>query len=248
MSVLLFCILLVANCQWSSSYSPKLWRLTRTNALARKEDFIDAEIVSEPKKDKPKFFPPKEPKKEKEGGGLLKSVFNGIAKVFGQDKKSIAKRQRRREAETAIDRVFEGTGLMGGLLGGLMKGMGSMLAEMMEESAGDLSSIQDKVVSSLTADSACSSYLGEDIACGAPFQSSSSSSSINGVVNKYYAYVMQVEGNRNAGNVKVQATVGTDGVMRITELVFQGNDGRLINLRRNSGSSGSGGYIDVDPL
>ena len=228
MSVLLFCILLVANCQWSSSYSPKLWRVTRTNALARKEDFIDAEIVSEPKKDKPKFFPPKEPKKEKEGGGLLKSVFNGLAKVFGQDKKSIAKRQRRREAETAIDRVFEGTGLMGGLLGGLMKGMGNMLAEMMEESAGDLSSIQDKVVSSLTADSACSSYLGEDIACGAPFQSSSSSSSINGVVNKSYLCVMQVKGSRGSGRVRVRASTGSNGFIRIKEIMFESSDGRLI--------------------
>ena len=218
--------------------------------LARDNDFIDAEIVGEPKKDKPKFLPAKDPKKEKEsGGGLLKTVFNGLAKVFGQDKKSIERRERRRQAETAIDKVFEGTGLVGGLLGTVMKGMGGLMAEMMEESANDLSSIQSKIVSSLSDDSACSSYLGEDIECSAPFQSSSSSSSINGVVNKSYAYVMQVQGRRNSGNVRVQASVASDGVTRITELVFQGSDGCVVNVRRIPGSSAaSGGYIDVDPL
>ena len=242
-------LILLAKCHSSQSFVPQSWRLsTRAILFARDNDFIDAEIVSEPKKEKPKFLPAKDSKKEKEGGGLLKTVFSGLAKVFGQDKKSIERRERRRQAETAIDKVFEGTGLVGGLLGSMVKGMGGLMAEMMEESANDLGNIQTKIVSSLSSDSACSSFLGEDIECSAPFQSSSSSSSINGVVNKSYAYVMQVQGTRNSGTVRVQANIGSDGAMRILELVFQGSDGRMINVRRNPGSSASGGYIDVDPL
>ena len=162
------------------------------------------------------------------GEGVLKTAFNRLAKAFGMDRQSIERRQRRREAEAAIDRVFEGTGLMGGLLGGIIKRLGRLVARWMEESAADLSIIQDRVVSSLTADSACSSYLGEDIACGASFQSSSSSSSINGVVNKYYACVMQVKGSRGSGRVRVRASTGSNGFIRIKEIMFESSDGRLI--------------------
>ena len=159
--------------------------------------------------------------------GLIQTVMDGLARIFGQDKKSIERRKRRRQIDSAVNRVFEGTGLLGTLISGIVKRVGYMITSMMEESADDLSKIQTKIVSSLSSDSACSSFLGDDIQCSAPTQLASSSSSINGVKSRSYLCVMEVSGTRNSGRVGVEAKIGSDGILRISELTFQGTDGRL---------------------
>ena len=159
--------------------------------------------------------------------GLVQTVMDGLARLFGRDKRSIEQRERRRQIDTAVNRVFEGSGLLGTLMGVVVKRVGYMVTSMMEENANDLGNIQSKIVSSLGSDSACSSFLGDDIQCSAPTQLASSSSSINGVKSRTYLCVMEVNGTHNSGRVRVKAKIGSDGILRISELTFQGTDGRL---------------------
>ena len=104
----------------------------------RPDDFIEAEIVSSTDRD-PKTSKstqnieilgmPKE-KKEKEeessGGGM----FSRLASFFGQDEESIKKRERKKQLNTAIDKVFEGSGALGTVIGSLAKGVGGIIAGM----------------------------------------------------------------------------------------------------------------------
>jgi hypothetical protein len=127
-----------------------------------------------------------------------------------------------------------------------MKGVGGMVAEMMTENANDLEVIQEKTVRYLESNPVASSLLGESIRCGPPLQSSSSSMNANGVTSKFLAFVMSVQGDRGIGSVRVQATVKGTALI-ITELVFQGPDGRAVNIARGPGPN-SNGYIDVEAL
>ena len=171
--------------------------------------------------------------KEKVGGGILQTVYDGLARFFGQDRRSIERRERRRQIDIAVNRIFEGTGLVGALIGGIVKRVGYMVTSMMEESANDLRRIQSKTISYLRADSACYSYLGENIQCSSPSQVSSSSSNINGITYRSYLVIMQVYGSRDSGRVRVKAQVDSDGILRILELTFLGANGCLLPVLGN---------------
>ena len=68
----------------------------------------------------------KEKEEESSGGGM----FSRLASFFGQDEESIKKRERKKQLNTAIDKVFEGSGALGTVIGSLAKGVGGIIAGM----------------------------------------------------------------------------------------------------------------------
>lgn len=72
------------------------------------------------------------------GWGVLKSVTNGIARLFGQDEASKRKASQTKELNQGIDRMLQGTGLAGALVGGIMKGVLGSVGAMLAESASDV--------------------------------------------------------------------------------------------------------------
>ena len=101
----------------------------------RPDDFIEAEIVSQTdgKSEKKNNNDQKieilgidrnsiSEKKESKG------IFNSIATFFGLDEESKQKRERKKKLNTAIDKIFEGSGAIGTVFGSLAKGVGGMIA------------------------------------------------------------------------------------------------------------------------
>lgn len=120
----------------SKSYSTSCARL-RPLQSRRPDDFIEAEIVSQTDStpngrnennqkieilgaDKRS----KRQVKEEESGG----IFNRLATFFGQDEESRLKKERKKKLNSAIDKVFEGSGALGTVFGSLAKGIGGMVA------------------------------------------------------------------------------------------------------------------------
>ena len=101
----------------------------------RPDDYIEAEIVSQTdgKSEKKNNNDQKIEilgmdrnikAEKKESGG----IFNTIATFFGRDEKSIQKRERKKKLNTAIDKIFEGSGALGTVFGSLAKGVGGIIA------------------------------------------------------------------------------------------------------------------------
>ena len=80
-----------------------------------KREFVDAEVISDNKTNKKesdqKITLNQPISLEKKDGGILSSITNSISKWFGQDEESLRKKQQKKEINTAIDKVFENTGL-----------------------------------------------------------------------------------------------------------------------------------------
>jgi hypothetical protein len=231
---------------------------TLLNLARKSDDFIDAEIVDSrdgPKDEKRKsgraggtiinrWDDDENDNDRKEKGGLLSKV----ASFFGMDKESREKRERKREINTAIDRAFQGTGLLGGLMGGIAKTVGGMMAETMYEATKDFEMVQSAVVRRLEMDSSVTKSLGDMISLSQPFTSSSSSMNINGVVTKQYFYIMSASGDRGMGQVQVRASMeGGDKVM-INELILQTQDGRVIRVGDGGRGPSGGKIIDAEIL
>jgi hypothetical protein len=109
-------------------------------AAPRPDDYIDAEYVEKPgsstgtggldRKQRPDQTASKE---SSSGGGLFASAANALARVFGQDKESLARKERQKEVNKAVDQMLGPLG--GGLLGGVMKGVFSQVGGMLAEAA-----------------------------------------------------------------------------------------------------------------
>ena len=122
--------------QWKKNYGTSIIRLMPFRSSRRPDDFIEAEIVSQTDRDpnKSKGDPSqnieilgiKKEKKEKESdsGG----IFNRLASFFGQDEESIKRKARKKQLNTAIDKIFEGSGALGTVFGSLAKGVGGIIA------------------------------------------------------------------------------------------------------------------------
>ena len=107
-------------------------------------------------------------------------------------------------------------------------------------------------------DTQASQLLGSSIACGSPFSTMSSSSSINGVTQKMMNLQMPVQGSSASGTVAVRATTSNGALTIESCMVSVG--GRQITIdptgtssgggssSGDRGGSGSNGVIDVDVI
>ena len=215
------------------------------------DDFIDAEIVGENSKNTDKFNLLKRSESPTDKKSRVNSIFNSIATFFGQDEKSIQKRKRKKELNTAIDSIFEGSGLLGTVFKSVAKGVGGMIADAVAESSNDFQTIQLSVEEILENSADAKSVLGSDVSCAMPISSSSSSISVNGEVSKFIQMIMPVTGSMASGQARVECSFSSSGKLQITDVIvatqFSGSvtilDKR--NKSRGSGTGGSSGFIDV---
>jgi hypothetical protein len=206
----------------------------------RPDDFIDAEIVSSTDGKKKEDSQQKvevtgmgldrREKKEK-GTGL----FSRVATFFGQDEESLKKKEQKKQLNTAIDKIFEGSGTLGKVVGSLAKGIGGLVAESLYAATADLEVIQDSVLAKIETDADCVRVLGGVINLSPPFSSSSSSMNVNGNVQKNYQYVMTASGNAGSGQIQVRASMDGDNKVTISELILQTQRGEVINVGRGNG-------------
>lgn len=206
---------------------------------------------------------------EKESsGGLLGGIVNTISKVFGgptSEKQSLAarkKQERKNEMDTAIDSIFDevggGRGLTGGLLKAAAKSVGGIISEMASDYSSDIIEIQELVIAEVEQDSKASFIVGTEVRAGAPFSSSSYSTSVNGVTTKRMSYIMpvagskgqaqaEVEASERGGTITIQQLTLSNGISRTTIISPGGRGGGGRGGDRGP-SGGSGDVIDVEAI
>ncbi len=206
---------------------------------------------------------------EKESsGGLLGGIVNTISKVFGgpkSEKQSLAarkKKERKNEMDTAIDNIFDevggGRGLTGGLLKAAAKSVGGIIQDMASDYSSDIIEIQELVIAEVEQDSKASFIVGTQVRAGAPFSSSSYSTSVNGVTTKRMSYIMpvagskgqaqaEVEASESGGTITIQQLTLSNGISRTTIISPGGRGGGGRGGDRGP-SGGSGDVIDVEAI
>lgn len=175
--------------------------------------------------------------------------FNGIAKLFGRDEKSIEKRKRKDAVNKAVDQIFhdtglEKTGILGMVLKSVVKKVGGLVSESLVENTGDIQTVQTHTLWALEADHRCQSLLGESLQSSPPNSMSSSTVSINGNTQKKVGLLFLVTGSRGSAQVEVESAIEGDRDMKkvtLLRLVLRTFDGRLLDIPVGGGSSGSGG-------
>jgi hypothetical protein len=222
-------------------------RLLRYN---KDNDFIDAEIIDNTQKSSSSSLSSdKKPTK-----GIISSVFNFGKKLFTNNnddsKLSVVEKKKKEQKEqmnSMIDEAFKGTGLVGGLFGSVIKGVGGMITDSIADASKDQDFIQEAIINKLSSSSIASSKIGNDIRCGFPLQSSSSSFNINGNVQKQFSQVIQVQGSRGVGTVQAAGTIDSNGSIKFNQLLLQDNTSMITDLLlKGSGGAGSGTIIDTD--
>lgn len=219
----------------------------RVKFNGKKDDFIDAEIVGENgKEDRMSVFGDTGNKNSDEKKSR-NPIVQGLLKIFGQDEKSIKKREQEKQVDTMIDKVFEGSGLLGMGMKGIVKGVAKMAAAAMTESMGETEEVMNAVRQSLRSSSVAKSYLGEVINISAPMSTMSSSMNINGNMQKTVTLILPVLGQLSNGILKVSASCRQGGIVEIDKMVLQTQDGREVSIGASSrgGGGGSGSVIDV---
>lgn len=187
----------------------------------------------------------------KNTGGLLGAVFGGLARAFGgvaknDQEKALAlqRRQQKQEIDRGIDQILKGTGLAGGLIGGVVKGIAGMVSDAVADSQQDMQTVNALVEQAIEQDDECSRLLGSGLRLSAPYSSSSSSTSVNGVSSKTVQLMMNAQGSRDTAAVQVQAT-SSGGKLQLSGLVLQmqssGKIVRVVSSGRGGGGGGGGG-------
>ena len=223
-------------------------RLLRYN---KDNDFIDAEIIDNTQKSSSSSSSLSSDKKPTKG--IISSVFNFGKKLFTNNnddsKLSVVEKKKKEQKEqmnSMIDEAFKGTGLVGGLFGSVIKGVGGMITDSIADASKDQDFIQEAIINKLSS-SIASSKIGNDIRCGFPLQSSSSSFNINGNVQKQFSQVIQVQGSRGVGTVQAAGTIDSNGSIKFNQLLLQDNTSMITDLLlKGSGGAGSGTIIDTD--
>ena len=175
------------------------------------------------------------------------------------------KRERKNEMDTAIDNIFDevgAKGIAGGIMKAAAKAAGGMISDMAADYASDFGEIQELVVEAVENDAKAKFLVGDSIRTGAPFQSSSYSSSINGVTTKRMSYVMPVAGTKGQAQAEVEASSREDGSVTIDALSISNGVSRTTIVspggrggpskgggsRGGGGGGGGGDVIDVEVL
>ena len=212
----------------------------------KKDDFIDVDTgISAPRQSGGDGG--KNPNDGKKG--LWGGLFNGLAKLVGQDEASLAKKRARKQVNTAIDQMLAGTGVAGGLFGSLIKGVAGMVADGLAEQQAGMQSVNDMVIQTLEDDEECAAALGKGIRIQSVFSSSSSSSSLNGVMVKQISLGLIVSGSSDSATVQASASAAGGGDLGLNDLTLQlQSSGRRIRLDRGrSGGKGGGGGVYNSP-
>jgi len=184
------------------------------------------------------------------GNSKNSSLFNGLARLFGQDEQSKAKKAQRKQMNAAIDQMLAGTGVAGGIIGGVFKAVGGMVADAFADSKNEMYVVSELVVKAIQ-DDGC---LGDNVRVEQVFSSASSSSSFNGAVTKSMSLGLVVRGSLDSATVQSVTSSSGGGPASLSQLVLQvQSTGKIINIVGGGGggggrpyySAGRGAVIDV---
>ena len=244
LAVLSFLVLLLCAVVYGYStqdFSQK-WRLKRYSMKGKKDDFVDAEIVGE---DNGMSIFGGQIKNS--GDGKKSPLVQGLLRIFGQDEKSIKRREQEKQLDTMIDKVFEGSGLLGMGMKGVVKGVAKVVASSMSEAIGNSDAVLAEVNTQLRSSSIVKAYIGEIVTIHSPMSTMSSSMNINGNVQKGMTIFVPVMGRLGGAMVRVVATCGPNEAVDITQLFLQTDSGEevLINDTFKGRGGGPGSVIDV---
>lgn len=243
-------LLLLLLCVFVSGYSihnlSQKRRLNRYFIAAKKDDFVDAEIVGNGGKDSSiNIF---EGLTRKSGDEKKNPLVQGLLKIFGKDEKSIKKREQEKQIDTAIDKIFEGSGLLGMGMKGVVKGVAKMVTASMSETMDDTQAVITEVDRQVRSSSVVKSNIGEVVSIYPPMSTMSSSMNINGNVQKSMTLLIPVMGRLTGAMLRVVASRGPDpdDAVDITQLVLQTDSGEEISINDTfKGRGGPGSVIDV---
>lgn len=244
--LLLLCTIITSYHIHSNSFSfSNKCRNLRIERYNKDNDFIDAEIIDSTKSSSSSLS------EKKPSKGIISSVFNFGKKLFSNDDSKLSaidkkKKEQKEQMNSMIDEAFKGTGLVGGLFGSVIKGVGGMITDSITDASKDQNFIQDAIMNKLSSSSIASSKIGNDIRCGFPIQSSSSSFNINGNIQKSFSQVIQVQGSKGFGNVQCAGTIDSNGSIKFNQLLLQDNTSMITDLLKGGSGGGSGTIIDTD--
>lgn len=140
---------------------------------------------------------------------------------FGPPRELTPAEKQKKEMDGAIDEVLKGTGVLGSVLGSVFKRVVGVAGGMMAQTANDMAAVRTEAERVLSASPDALRSLGGDIEVGAPYSSSFSSSSFNGVATKQVVLVCPIRGSKHAGQIQVRASVDGERVV-IDELLLDG--------------------------
>lgn len=149
----------------------------------------------------------------------------------------------------AADELLKNAPMPVKVMGALVKPAIGALENALAEGAADADEMMLQAQSALRADGRVTALLGPDVAIGAVFSSSSSSSSINGVTRKMMSLQCSVAGSLGSGVVAMQGQ-SEGGSLDIQSLQVQAA-GQVLDvqsLRGAGGGGGSDGVIDIDVM
>jgi len=166
-------------------------------------------------------------------------IENPLAKLFGGDKKA---EPTGGALSNGVDSLLKDAPLPVKILGGLVKPLLSGLETALEEQAEASDALLSEAQSCLRADARVAELIGENVQVGAVFSSMSSSSSVNGMMQKSVQLQAQCTAAFGSGVVAIRGESEADR-MRIRSLQFQAG-GRVIDvptIRGGGGGFGGGG-------
>jgi hypothetical protein len=116
----------------------------------------------------------------------------------------------------------------------------------MRDAQGETEAVVSAVRAQLSSSTTATSYLGDNVYVGLPVSSMSSSTNINGIVQKSITLILPVSGRVSNAFVRVVASVVDGGQSaEIRQLILQTPDGRSIQIiDRDKGTPGAS-IIDV---
>jgi len=179
---------------------------------------------------------------------------NPLANFFGNDKK----KKKEDALTTGLDTLLKDAPLPVKIMGSLIKPLVGQLGSMIAEGQADGDELLAEAQSALRGDPRVASIMGEGIEVGAVFSTASSSSNVNGIVNKDIRLQAQCTGARGSGVVAIRGVSDGAGGVQVISLQLQAG-GQVIEVptlrggggnggMSSAGSSGGGDVIDVEVM
>mmetsp|Transcript_16979 Transcript_16979/g.45765 ORF Transcript_16979/g.45765 Transcript_16979/m.45765 type:complete len:225 (-) Transcript_16979:238-912(-) len=175
------------------------------------------------------------------------NFFGALAKLnpFKPKEEDTALAKRQKEVDQSVDKLLEGSGLMGAMLAPLMKGLGGAMAEAFAEQKKDVDEVLDALDRALQRDSRVSSALGGSVSAGSPVSQAAFTQVINGDARKVVTLIVPVSGAGGVGTAQVQASLSAQGIIQEMEVAFDGPGIGRISISDSGFAGGDGDVIDV---